>query len=411
MLVLLAAVLGLGLFALRSAPVAVRATVAPAAPVVTAGPGGQPVLAASAESEATAAEPASTPAAAATPEPVAVPAGSTVEVKDLPTPIEPPAKVADPAKIAETLVAGKTYDILRKTALSVIGRDKDYGSTDPIKIVILGESISSRKIESNDGERIVEVRKIIAMRGVKILASRADLEPAIDPLEEPVLAALDGRPGPWQGTLGEEQIVLLQRVFPSRAEALAADDSLKILGQVHSLTGKTVRITFVNGKGVEKLEPIDCELTAAERDFFLHRDILADARFFPDLKIEPGATWQIEGQAFGELVDASISPKASGKVVVRREPNVTVDGVSMAIVQIEPKESKVEFLVQSSKSNVFATLKPQGAMRYLIDEQYVRDVEFTGNFNVLKVGNSWMARSAFVAAPKLRSTYYCNRHE
>lgn len=77
-----------------------------------------------------------------------------------------------------------------------------------------------------------------------------------------------------------------------------------------------MRITFVNGVGVEAIEPVGCTLTAEERDFVFGTAILSDCSILPDVKAKPGESWSVDGQELAGLLDPSLRGRPSGRVVV-----------------------------------------------------------------------------------------------
>jgi hypothetical protein len=89
------------------------------------------------------------------------------------------------------------------------------------------------------------------------------------------------------------------------------------------LEGKTVRITFVDGQGITRIEPVNCVLSEKERDVIIRSNFALDHYVFPDRQVSPGEEWEIDGDVLGGFLDPRISGKAGGKVTVLRAPDFT----------------------------------------------------------------------------------------
>jgi len=89
------------------------------------------------------------------------------------------------------------------------------------------------------------------------------------------------------------------------------------------LEGKTVRIMFVDGQGITKIEPVNCVLSEKERDVIIRSNFALDHYIFPDRQVSPGEEWEIDGDVLGDFLDPRMSGKAGGKVTILRTPDFT----------------------------------------------------------------------------------------
>lgn len=89
------------------------------------------------------------------------------------------------------------------------------------------------------------------------------------------------------------------------------------------LEGKAVRITFVDGQGITRIEPVNCAISEKERDVIIRSNFALDHYVFPNRQVSPGEEWEIDGDVLGGFLDPRISGKAGGKVTVIRTPDFT----------------------------------------------------------------------------------------
>ena len=84
------------------------------------------------------------------------------------------------------------------------------------------------------------------------------------------------------------------------------------------LEGKKVRITFRDGQGITRIDPSGCTLTQQEVDVIKRTNYVMDHYLFPDQKVAPDSTWDVNGDVFAGFLDPRLHGKVGGKVTVRR---------------------------------------------------------------------------------------------
>jgi len=222
--------------------------------------------------------------------------GQQVRRSELPAPPKSPEPIADPDRIRETLRAGETYQVVIKAGLDARATDRAWWRKEVIHVAYLAEMALDRTIEANDGKRVVELRRFVAARNVKLLCTVEDA--AID-LGAPgalLLGALAYlRPDAGAAVVAAKPIA--DAILRIGAQEAARDQATRAVAHVDSLAGKAVRITYVDRVGVEVIEPVGCVLTAQERDFVAGTAVLSDCYLW-GLKKAVGQRWAVDGSGF-----------------------------------------------------------------------------------------------------------------
>ena len=116
------------------------------------------------------------------------PARQDIETRPL---RRPPKPIGDRDRIKEVLQAGKTYRVVAKAEFKLRVEDKDWGIKQITNLAYVMEMQVSRKIESNDGHRIVEVRTFDDLRNAKVLFQVEGVTIKMRPAGTLILGAID----------------------------------------------------------------------------------------------------------------------------------------------------------------------------------------------------------------------------
>jgi hypothetical protein len=92
-------------------------------------------------------------------------------------------------------------------------------------------------------------------------------------------------------------------------------------GENRLLEGKKVRIVFLDGKGVDSIEGIGCQINQREHDVIVRTNFVMDHYLFPDRKVEPGSDWTVRGDTFSGFLDPRLHGKVGGEVAILRTPD------------------------------------------------------------------------------------------
>src|SRR5262249_36581707 len=145
------------------------------------------------------------------------------------------------------------------------------------------EAQVDRHIENNDGTTIVELRHFRDVRSVKVDSRLEDLRIDLGAAGNLLFGALKNLGSVWRQPEAEQGATFIRRVdgaslggaltalrwagvSPEKISGLDAR-AAKMVTQVNGLSGKEVRLTYVDGKGVVKVEAVKGAITPDERDF------------------------------------------------------------------------------------------------------------------------------------------------
>ena len=337
------------------------------------------------------------------PGPVVQP-GETVQRP--PTAPPPPPMVGKPDRIRDVLQEGKTYEVITTADLTGPVRDKEWGFETTVNLAYRAELRMWRTIEKNDGHQIVERREIKECRMVKG-TSTAEVKFIYT---EPGVLLFGGID--YLLTGGQATAVAVSVIEPVCAVAGATmqgylnDNNTKIAAKLDSLSGKTVRITFEDGRGVTTLEPAGCSLTEEERDFLFGSAVLTDAFILPDESSHPGQVWQVDGSAFVDFLPPSWRGVPEGAISIRRERDFEERGNKYALLKCYAGTIQIN-ATDNSRARL-ATLTPRGELKYNITDGHIESGELNAEGTMEEASRDHLLfETRFETNPTVRLTYSC----
>ena len=311
--------------------------------------------------------------------------------------------IGDDKLIQQILREGRTYDTVVKGVLTARVEDKDWGAKQTTTLVFEFEMPMSRLIESNNGTRVVEVRHFGNIATAKALT----VEAVTIELGAPgalVLGTL-GAFHPGIGPAIASAKTVAEAILRTAAKTVA-DQKAKAWGNLDSLSGKTVRIVYVDGHGVQGIEPLEGSLTASERDYLFNLATLSECYELRP-KFRPGETWTIEGGALQNFLDPTMRAVPHGAVIVVRGKDQEWDGKQLALLDIQ-RTSYLEVDSSDSSLRRIASFAPRGTLRYNIAGGYVETGDLTGDILIEKVSKRHLLFPAsFLTKPDLKVSYWC----
>ena len=248
-------------------------------------------------------------------------------------PRERPTPLADPGRVKRSLRAGETYVVRVKGGFTGPATYVEYrGNERAVRLAHAFETIQHRTIESNDSQRIVELRHFERVWAVTLLSDAE--EPALDlgPPGEPLLDAFRGCE-PHVGMRRVAPKAVAEAILRNPDRAVAANATTAALWESDSLSGKTVRITYVDGVGVESIEPVGCTLAAVDGGFLFRLPVLWQGHLLAG-KRNPNGTWTVDATQLRGLTPPSLREIPGGKIVIERTRDYRQGGTQRAKLRI-----------------------------------------------------------------------------
>lgn len=334
---------------------------------------------------------------------IVVKAGETSKREESKASIAKPKKIEED-RIALTVKAGKTYEIVLKGDAKFRGRNKNWGMTTVVFMQWVFECACDRTIESNNGNTIVETREFKHVRSALVESKAENVSFDFGLPGYIILGCLD-QFSPGTSLIFESLKPLASEIVKNVIQS-NLDELAKIEAKVDSLTGKKVRITYENGKGVTQIQPIDCELTEEVRDFLLNTAVLGDCFILPDLKAKVGSTWPVDAANLAGMIDPSLRGQTKGSITIQREQDTQESGHKVAQLRIGSGGVKIDS--STAEETNIGTYIPKGTMLFDLVDQYVTKADLAGDIEIKSVSkNHILFETRFDTKPDIRISYFC----
>jgi hypothetical protein len=317
---------------------------------------------------------------------------------------KPPKPIDDPDRIRETLRPGRTYSIVVKAAIDARAEDKQWWSREVIHLAYVAEMQVDRLIESNDGRRIVELRHFVAARNAKLLCDVEEAEIDLGAPEALVLSVLSYLK-PEAGIVVVLTKPIADSVLRFKSQEKARVEAAKTFARVDSLSGKKVRIIYVDGVGVESVEPVDCSLNDDEKAFIEQTAVLSDCYIW-DLKKKPGERWKVDGAQLSGLIDPSLRGITEGEIGLVRYAD---DGpADRRVTQLRIEEGTLTIDKSDQSRRRIGRFTPEGSLRFSQTDKVVESARLTGRFELDEVSTDHILfETSFKSRPTLKIEYSC----
>jgi hypothetical protein len=240
---------------------------------------------------------------------------------------------------------GKTYRSTVVGQLAGRASKTDWGVQGAAYFTYVYGTSSSGKILNNDGLTIVEERHFdkvtesVLVSGYEVgVVVPERIQGFLRWLSDATNSRVVKAVGVAVNDLGQVRVPLTDESAEKLGGSLGLDPK-KMVSDVKLFTqgtddrlleGKTVRITFMDGKGVTQIEPVGCTLSQKEQDVIIRTNFILDHYVFPDRKVGPGDEWKVDGSAFGGFLDPRLEGKVAGEATVVREPDFEATGGSIS---------------------------------------------------------------------------------
>ena len=339
---------------------------------------------------------------------VAARAGQVVSPSELGISRQPVRPLGDAELVKRLRPAGRSYSIVLKGGLTASALDLDYGVPDIssfVRLAYVFEVLAEGTIESNDGRRITEVIRFEKVRAIKLLSEVEDLAIDQQKPQVPLLETL----APWEPFSGNQAVdprPVIEATIREHDRPRIERAGAKAFMHTDSLSGKTVRITYLDGVGVESLEPIGCSLTLLDCCYLSSTPVLADGFLLPDGGSAEGDGWHVDASQLTWFFDASIRPVPSGQAMVRRGKDRRDGSFPDAELTLSSDCLSLPSLRPSPSYCVLSQL--EGTLRYSVGDQYVRTAVFRASIDIqTRAVDHLLAYVRFERTPTLLISYHC----
>jgi len=333
--------------------------------------------------------------------------GDKKEAKDSPKPTKPPKEVPDPDRVKQNLKEGKTYETKLTGGLNVRAKVTEYGIKKIVFINYAFGALIDREIEKNDGKTIVELRHFRDMKSVRVQTELEDVRIDLDSVGGGLLSAIPVVPAFFKRLSGlslKPALVLLRKGNQSPEEflksligdtgAIAADKlgelskTFQAVTTMDSLSGKKVRLTYVNGKGIKQVESVKGDMTLAERAFHEASVLLSDSA------------------TFGNFIDPSLLARTRGEIVMTRDKDRIVQGKKC--LHVAAKKGTMHLEDWNPQAGTLGHFSPRGSMFFSPEDQIIIQSKLQGSAVLERFStNHLLFASKLIAEPELELRYSC----
>lgn len=332
-------------------------------------------------------------------------AGETVESDGLPAKRNKAEPIGDPSRVKEVLQPGKTYTILLKGGFICKCEDTDWGITAVTNIGFAAEAQISRKIESNDGQRITEVRNFDKIQCTKVLS---EVEAVSINLGVPGMIMLRGLDyiEPGAGASISAAIPIAESFLKFGIQQSLEAKQVKAFGFIDTLQGKSVRVVYDDKRAeVIAITPLNADLTSEQLTFIREFTLAADCYIMPNTKSKPGDAWAIAGHAFSDFIDPSLKSVPAGSVNAVRTSD-TQRG-SKTIANLEIRSGSLQLLSTKPGKSVVGSFAPRGKLQYNVTDGFTEQGDLKGEIIYEELSTDHLL---FPAKLRYRPTYELNYH-
>jgi hypothetical protein len=302
--------------------------------------------------------------------------------------------------------------------LHVRGEDKSWGIGKVVTINYAFEAHIDRMIESNNGTQIVELRYFRDLRSLKLDTTLEDIRLDLGGPGEAMLmglttalklpAAIAATAHAVDGISLNPALKALRWVGVSPESIGGLDDkSAKMFAQVDQLSGKKVRLTYEDGRGVQKVEAVAGEMTADERWFHFRSVLLSDSLIIPDVDIKIGNTWDVDGSNFANLIDPGLLAQAGGVVKLKLAGDRhIVQNKTCRDIEIDSGRVTIDDL--NAREGRIGHFDPHGHLYFSPEDQIIVQARLHGTAKLERFSKDHLLfESRMRRLPELEVSYTC----
>jgi hypothetical protein len=187
-----------------------------------------------------------------------------------------PNAAGSPEQVKTLLREGTIYEVTVKGGLVARPIGKGYAQLPQRSVAYMFEMKYCSTIEKNDGIRIVERRWFESIRMAKIVSQAVDMSLDLKPGGELVLDRIDF-PDPDAGIVLAPASDVAGVMLATGVRSVVSDPSSRTFLEQDVMSGRSVRLTHLDGVGVESVEALDQALTDTQTCFLFSQPVLPGA--------------------------------------------------------------------------------------------------------------------------------------
>lgn len=352
-----------------------------------------------------------------------------VDIKPAEDAVQPDYRAVNrPTVLQNVRRQGKTYISSAAGNLNGQAVKKDWGFAAVATFNYTWGMESTSYIEKNDGLTIVEVRsfdKVVEDVMVSDVGVGMDIPDEVGTFLDVMVSFMNPSAAGWVSALNKRSISVPDWALNMlrKVNCLPPDiDPQVLLGRMKMFTqekgkylleGKKVRITFKDGQGIIRIEPMDgTALTQREMDVIKRSNFVMDHYLMPEREVAVGESWTVPGNVFGGMVDPRLSGKLTGEVKVSRKADFPLENGDYAC-RLGLEGGEVGFV--STVGNMSQTGRLHNISGSSLIPNHlnvVTEAEMTGYADYDEVSTDHLLFEArMTVTPKFRVRYTCKVKE
>jgi len=189
-----------------------------------------------------------------------------------------------------------------------------------------------RAIEQNDGHRVVEVRRFQRFQLLKVLA-RTDLSLELGSTEDSLLDVFDEHNGIGTNVVVPVRLAA-EAILAGEVSPVVDDPASRARLRCELASHTTVRITYVDGVGVESIEAVGGRIPVGQLNRLFRTPILADCYIAAHVDAERGRRWSVDAGQLTDLLSTPLGGLTEGRISLRLGGDPRSPGSPTALVRL-----------------------------------------------------------------------------
>ncbi len=372
-----------------------------------------------------------------TPEAVAVQDGEVIDRTELQRRgvrlVDPvPVSQTDSERVKKSVEQRSVYDSLLRWTMYGKVEDKKWAVRALLNMSYAVEVRVIRTVEKNDGNEIVVLYEFPAINTLEILSDVEEIKLDFLTGAKPYLSVGAGVAALWLAPVFDAvlpgtgtAVKIAGTAFPLTTETVAENLALRgyegmnfaleklqlsdkkgrilMFGSTDSLQGKKVRITHRDG-AVQKIEPVGCDLSEAERDLCANLGVLADYHVMPQ-DMDFGEKWSVRADQFSNMLDPSMRGVPSGLLEMTRVANS-----NGALALLDIVGGSIILDSSDSKTTRLGRCVPRGRLVYDVKGGFVKSASLTADIEIDRLSRKHLLfETRFKSTPRLEIQYECSK--